>query len=216
MRRTIALTTIAAGSVLAIASLGGWTASREAATTATILETVEAQRVYTVDNVHSSVLFRVRHAGIANFYGRFNEIKGEIHFDAADITNSRMTFTVPTASVDSNNTNRDNHLRNADFFNARQFAEIAFTSTGIKEVSTGVYELAGNLTLHGETRPITARLTDVATGKVRDNDAIGFEATFTITRSEFGMTNYLATDRSDNGPLGNTVQLTVAIEAIAR
>lgn len=215
MHRTLIAATLAAGSVLGIAALGGWNTAKETSL-GTALETVESQRVYGVDTVHSSVVFKIRHAGIANFYGRFNGITGEVHFDADDFTNSRMKFTVPTNSVDTANNSRDNHLRNADFFNARQFAEIAFTSTGISEVGEGVYELTGDLSLHGETRAVTARLTDLATGSVRDNPAIGFEATFSIRRSDFGMTNYLASDRSDDGPLGNNVELIVAIEAINR
>lgn len=215
MHRTLIASTVAAGSLLGLAALGGWNTAREGALETT-LETVENQTVYGVDTVHSSVIFKIRHAGIANFYGRFNGINGEVHFDADDFTNSRMTFTVPTESVDTANNSRDNHLRNADFFNARQFAEITFTSTGIEEVSEGVYELSGDLSLHGETRPVTARLTDVTTGTVRDNPAVGFEATFSIRRSDFGMTNYLASDRSDDGPLGNNVELTVAIEAVNR
>ena len=216
MNRTLIAASAVAGTALGLGALAGWTSVHTSAETLLALETAADQRVYGVDNVHSSVIFKIRHAGMANFYGRFNELKGEIHFDAADVTNSRMSFTVPTASVDSGNTSRDNHLKNADFFNARQFAEITFVSTGIEATGDGVYEMTGDLTLQGETRPVTARLTDVTTGKVRENDAIGFEAVFSIKRSEFGMTKYLAPDGGEDGALGNTVELIVAVEAVAR
>lgn len=212
MKRALIATAIAAGSLTGLAALSGFTAaeSRELAAVTT------AERLYEVDGVHSSLVFKIRHAGMANFYGRFNNFSGQIHFDQADPTKSRFNFTVQTDSVDSGNTGRDGHLKNADFFNSRQFPTIKFESTGVKAAANGKYELTGNLTLMGETRPITATLTDVTTGKVRDNDALGFEARFSIKRSDFGMTKYLAPDNGEGGALGNTVELIVAVEAVAK
>jgi polyisoprenoid-binding protein YceI len=219
MNRTLLVAIIAAGSAGGLAALAGWTSSTSvtaAESRESVFETAADQRHYGVDLVHSSLIFKIRHAGMANFYGRFNDFDGEIHFDQADPTNSTLAFTVQTASVDTNNSSRDGHLRNADFFNSRQFPTIEFKSTGVKPTGDGVYELTGDLTLHGETRPVAARLTDITTGKVRQNDAMGFEATFSIKRSDFGITKYLAPDGGEGGGLGNTVELIVAIEAIAK
>lgn len=219
MNRTLLVAIIAAGSAGGLAALAGWTSSTSvtaAESRESVFETAADQRHYGVDLVHSSLIFKIRHAGMANFYGRFNDFDGEIHFDQADPTNSTLAFTVQTASVDTNNSSRDGHLRNADFFNSRQFPTIEFKSTGVKPAGDGVYELNGDLTLHGETRPVAARLTDITTGKVRQNDAMGFEATFSIKRSDFGITKYLAPDGGEGGGLGNTVELIVAIEAIAK
>ncbi len=211
MKRAVIATAIAAGSLTGLAALSGFTAaeSRELAVTT-------AERLYEVDPVHSSLIFKIRHSGLANFYGRFNAFTGQIHFDQADPARSRFSFTVETNSVDTGNGGRDGHLKNADFFNSRQFPTIKFESTGVKDAGDGRYELTGNLTLMGETRPITATLTDIATGKVRDSDALGFEARFSIKRSDFGMTKYLAPDNGEGGALGNTVELIVAVEAAAK
>ena len=211
MHRSLIASSLAAASLIGLAGLAGWTHAETAA-----VSRATDTRVYTVDTVHSSLVFKIRHAGLANFYGRFNDFTGEIHFDQDEPANSRMSFTVQTGSVDTGNSNRDAHLRNADFFNSRQYPTITFTSTGIKQAGENEYEVTGDLTLQGETRPITARLTDVTTGKVRENDALGFEATFSIKRSDFGMNTFMAPDKGEDGALGNTVGLTVSVEAVAK
>lgn len=215
MQRPLIIAAVAAGSLAGFAALSGFAATNTE-TRELVPETASAVRLYTVDTVHSSLVFKIRHAGMANFYGRFNDFTGEIHFDAATPSQSRMAFTVQTGSVDTGNAKRDGHLKNADFFNSRQFPTIGFKSTGIKETGEGVYALTGDLTLQGETRPVTARLSQISTGKVNENDAMGFEATFSIKRSDFGMTKYLAPDNGEGGGLGNTVELIVSIEAIAK
>ncbi|MFK7883403.1 MAG: YceI family protein [Phycisphaerales bacterium] len=179
-----------------------------------VFETRAGERMYQPDPTHTTVLFKIRHGGVANFYGRFNDMNGEVHYNAESPMDSRMAFTVQTASIDTNNASRDGHLRQADFFNARQFGEISFESTGITKSGDG-YTLNGNLTLQGETRPISATLDGFTTNRFMDSDRLGFEATFTIKRSEFGMTKYLAPDGGEGGGLGNMVELTVAVEAIA-
>jgi polyisoprenoid-binding protein YceI len=204
---TVALSAIGAG-------LAGFTSATESTTTAVELSAESlATKTYSVDGVHSSVLFKIRHGGVANFYGRFNKVEGSIEFDQDEVTNSSMTFTIPASSVDTNNKDRDAHVQNAEFFNARQYPEISFESTSIEEVSDGVYNLNGNLTFHGETKAITAELSQVLTGSFRGKNTMGFEATFSIKRSDYGITKYLAEDLSDNGPLGNTVEIIVAVEA---
>jgi polyisoprenoid-binding protein YceI len=207
---TIGLAAIGAG-------LAGFTSTtNEASSTAVETASVEsvATKTYAVDAVHSNVLFSIRHSGVSNFYGRFNKLAGSIEFDMNDVTNSSMSITIPASSVDTNNKDRDDHVKNAEFFNARQYPEISFESTSIAEVSDGVYELTGDLTFHGETKEITAKLTQVLTGKSRGKDIMGFEANFSIQRSDYGLTKYLADDLSDNGPLGNTVEIIVAVEAV--
>ncbi len=170
---------------------------------------------YKVDKVHSTVLFRIRHMGVANFYGVFTDFSGEFTFDPEDYGAGEFGFEVQTASVDTRNADRDDHLRTADFFNSRQFPTISFTSTGVEHVEGDLYTLTGNLTLQGETRPVSAELEWMGTGKNVQGKAIaGYEARFEIKRSDFGMTKYLAADGSERGGLGNIVKLTVAVEAI--
>jgi len=169
-------------------------------------------REYKADTVHSSVLFKIRH-GVSNFYGRFNDIKGTINFDKDHFENSSMSFTVPIESADTHNESRDGHIKGPDFFNVRQYPEATFTSTSIKPVGDGVYSLTGEFTIHGQTKTIQGKLLDIRTGKFRGADTVGVEARFTFKRSEFGITKFLDMDNPESGPLGDTIELLVAIEA---
>jgi polyisoprenoid-binding protein YceI len=175
---------------------------------------VGAAASYEVDAVHSAVLFQIRHAGTSNFYGRFNDFSGDFTFDPENPTAAEFSFVVQTASVDTANQKRDDHLRNADFFNARQFPTVAFKSTGVEHVEGSMYKLTGDLTLQGETRPVTADLEWLGTGKTGQGGEIAaFEAHFEVKRSDFGMSKYLAPDGGEGGGLGNTVKLIVSVEA---
>lgn len=173
-----------------------------------------APATYQVDAVHSVILFKIKHLGITNFYGRFNDFSGSFQFEPANHEAGSFSFEVNTGSVDTGNTKRDDHLRSADFFNSRQFPAITFESTAVEHVEGDTYKLTGDLTMQGETRPVTAELEWLGTGTAMGNREIGaFEARFSVQRGEFGITQYLAPDGSDSGALGNTVDLIVSIEA---
>ncbi len=162
---------------------------------------------YAVDPIHSSVVFKILHADTANFYGRFNKLTGIAKVDGGTL--AELTLTVDAESVDSNNKARDEHLRNPDFFNTKEFPEIRFKSTGIKKLEDKKYEVVGELTLLAQTKPITIQLVHTGTGKnMQGKDLVGYETTFTIKRSEFGMSGYI-----DKG-IGDEVTLTVSFEAI--
>ncbi|MDI1290457.1 MAG: YceI family protein [bacterium] len=161
---------------------------------------------FNVDGGHSSVVFKIKHQKVANFYGRFNDVSGTFVLDAATPESSAIEIKVVSDSVDSANAKRDQHLKSADFFSVKEFPEITFKSTSTKKVSDGVYEVTGDLAFHGVTKAITAKVTDTGTGEGRGGSKIaGMEATFTIKRSEFGM-NFMP------GGLGEEVDLIVALE----
>jgi len=215
MNRTMIAVVAGGASLGGLGLLGAWSSGEDSVEAREmVFETRAGERLYEPDPTHTSVVFKIRHGGVANFYGRFNDMTGEVHFDAASPADSRMAFTVRTASIDTNNNSRDGHLKAADFFNSRQFGTIEFKSTGITKSGMG-YEMTGDLTLQGETRAITARLDGFTAANFMDTDRLGFEARFKINRSEFGMTKYLASDGGEGGALGNVVELIVAVEAIA-
>lgn len=212
-------TAFAAG-LLALASgaavLGGWTAASSSAATGHAAATASTDAVpYAVDPVHSNVIFKIRHAGVSNFYGEFTAFTGEVRFDKGDFTTSSVSFEIDVDSVNTDNGKRDDHLKGADFFNARQYPAATFESTSIADNGDGTYAMSGNLTLYGQTKPITATVTDLSTGTMRGTPVMGFEATFSIKRSEWGMTKYLPDNGGEDGPLGNTVKIIVAVEAAA-
>ncbi len=179
------------------------------------MEAFAAAPSYRVDGVHSGVVFKVRHAGVSNFRGRFNKLDGSFTFDPADLGASSFTAEIPVASVDTGNEKRDEHLQAADFFNARQFPVATFTGSAVTATDkAGVYSLAGDLTLHGVTKPIEAELNWIGTGSFRGKETAGFDATFSIKRSDFGITTYLADDGGEDGGLGNTVEITIFVEGV--
>lgn len=162
---------------------------------------------YACDTIHSHVMFKVMHMGSSWSYGRFNEFSVDLKLAEGSPELSSVAFTVKAESVDTGNAKRDQHLRNPDFLNAKEFPEIVFRSTAVKASGPDGAEVTGNLTLHGVTKPVTVTVRRVGSGKgMKGETLVGFETVFTIKRSEFGM-NHLV------GPVGDEVTLTVAIEA---
>ncbi len=167
--------------------------------------------LYEIDTTHSMIIFRAKHNNVSYNYGRFNEFTGSITIgsDVRPHSESMVEFEVKAASVDTGNEKRDQHLRSSDFFSAKQFPVITFKST---EVSTkggeeDVLGVTGDLELHGVKKSITidVEITGRAKGK-QGESLIGFETTFTIKRSEFGMTYGI-------GPVSDDIQITVSVEA---
>lgn len=164
---------------------------------------------YQVDAGHSAVNFKLSYANVSTFWGRFNKFDGRFSFDAADLSKAKVEIGIEADSVFTADKKRDDHLRSPDFFSAKQFPKITFTSTSVKAGSkAGTFVASGNLTLRGVTKPVTVEL--VKTGEGKDGygkERIGFEATFTINRLDFGV-NF-----APDG-LGKDVTVVVAISAV--
>lgn len=173
-----------------------------------------AQTTYQQDASHTSVIFAANHAQVGYTYGRFNESDGTLEYDAANPENSSFVFTIITESVDTNNTDRDDHLRGGDFFNANQFPTIDFVSTSITATGDDTFDVTGNLTLHGETQEVTMPVTMTGTGTNRQGKAIiGFHSEFAIDRTDFGMNNLR---QADGGPVADRIMLIVSFEGVAQ
>ena len=165
--------------------------------------------LYEIDTTHSMIIFRAKHNGVSYNYGRFNEFTGEIMINAIAVPESMVEFEVKAASVDTGNEKRDQHLRSSDFFSAKQFPLITFKSTKVsaKEGEEDTLEVTGDLELHGVKKSITVDVEVTGRAKGKEGESlIGFESTFTIKRSEFGMTYGM-------GPVSDDIRLTVSIEA---
>ena len=162
---------------------------------------------YQIDAVHSSVLFRVKHMNTSNAWGRFNDIQGSVDLDGSS---PAVDVQLKTDSIDTGNAKREEHLKSPDFFNVKQFPAIGFKSAKIKKLADNAYELEGTLNLHGVERPLTVRLEQTGAGKSLQGKSIaGYETTFTIKRSDFGM-KYLV------GPIGDEVLLIVSLECATK
>ena len=161
-----------------------------------------AAESYQVDPMHSVVIFRVKHMDVGMFYGRFNAPQGTFTYDEQDPSKSVFQVSVKAKDFDSGNAKRDEHVRGPDFLNAKEFPNITFKSKSVKKAGDNKLELSGDLTLHGQTRPVTATLekTGAASGRV------GFEGTFDIKRSNFGIKGVQG--------IGEDVRLIVAFQGV--
>jgi polyisoprenoid-binding protein YceI len=168
---------------------------------------------WAVDPKHSTVEFQVKHMGIANVKGKFNEFAGTLEI-GDDLATAKATGTVKVASVDTNEEQRDAHLRSADFFDAETHPELSFAATAIEPVDEETFRIAGDLTLHGITRPIT--LEAVVQGTDVDpwgNDRVGLEVVGQLKRSDYDMKFNQALG-SGNMLVGDKVKLVLDISAI--
>lgn len=165
-------------------------------------------QTYQVDPVHTSLVFRVKHMNTAYVYGRFNQVTGTIVLDENNPARSSVNIEVDANSVYTANEQRDNHLRSPDFFSTRQYPTIRFASTEVRRVNANTVQVKGNLTMRGVTRPVTANVTLTGKGKnPQGRDIIGFETTFTVRRSEFGI-------RYGLPGLGDDVRVILSVEAV--
>lgn len=169
-----------------------------------------AADTWKADPVHSSIVFRIKHLDVGYIYGRFNQYSGSFAFDERDPAACALNIEVQAGSVDTGNAVRDGHLKGPDFFNVKEFPKITFKSTSMKALPGDAknYEVTGDLTLHGVTKSVKVKLERIGTAKdMRGTLRTGFETTFTIKRSDYGM-KYLV------GALGDEVRVTVALEGI--
>jgi polyisoprenoid-binding protein YceI len=168
---------------------------------------------WAVDPAHSTVEFSVKHLGIATVKGVFREFEGALVI-GEDLGSATAAGTVKVASVDTNEAQRDEHLRSPDFFDAATYPELTFASTAIRPVDDEAFEIDGEITLHGVTKPIT--LTAEIQGFEQDpwgNERIGLEVTGQLKRGDFGMTFNQALG-SGNMLVSDKVKLSLDISAV--
>jgi polyisoprenoid-binding protein YceI len=158
---------------------------------------------FKIDPVHSSVVFKIKHANVNYVYGRFNEVSGTFTLDG---DKSTVEAAAPIKSVDTNNPKRDEHIKGPDFFNSKQFPEVSFKSTKVEE-KDGKLSVTGDLTLHGVTKSITVALEKLGPGPLMNETRAGLAGEFTIKRSEFGMDKMLQM-------LGDEVTLYLGLEGV--
>jgi len=171
-----------------------------------------AADTYVVDNNHSIVVFTVRHL-VSKVTGRFGDLNGTINIDRAKPEASSVEFKIQTASIDTNQPDRDKHLRSADFFDAEKNPEITFKSKSIKPTGKDTYDVTGTLTLRGVSKEITLPVSVLGEGKdPRGQEKIGFETSTTINRKDYGVNWNRALD-AGGYILGDDVKVTITLEA---
>jgi polyisoprenoid-binding protein YceI len=164
---------------------------------------------YNVDPLHAGVTFKISHLGLSWVHGRFDDLSGQFILDRQNPANCSFELQAKTDSVDTNNRKRDDHLRSPDFFNAKQFPGITFKSTSVKAAQEG-YEVTGDLTLHGVTRPVTFLLSGGKSAEFpKGVHRTGFSGELSIKRSDFGINKYV-------GAVADIVHLEMSFEGTKR
>jgi polyisoprenoid-binding protein YceI len=181
--------------------------------TATSTETAVPAGTWVVDEVHTKVGFAVKHMGVSTVRGEFRDFEGGIESTDGEL---RAYGTVQAASISTNQEQRDEHLRSADFFDAGQYPEIRFESTAIERIDEESYRVAGELTIHGVTNPIElhAELGGVDRGPEGELRT-GFEVTGQLSRKDYGM-RFNAALGSGNAVVADKVKLALDVELIRR
>ena len=165
-----------------------------------------------IDPGHSDVAFTVRHVMVSKVRGHFRRFEGELVL-APDPLASSVTATIDLASIDTNNPQRDDDLRSANFFEIDQYPTMTYRSTTVRHSEDG-FDVNGELTLHGVTRPVTLAL-DV-NGFTRDpygGTRAGFSATTELDRGDFGISTNIAMD-GGAVVIGDRIQVFIEIEAV--
>lgn len=167
-----------------------------------------AQDVYRIDSTHSQVGFKIRHF-VAKTAGRFTDFEGTITVDPKDMGKSSVQMSLKAASINTDNADRDAHLRKADFFDVEKFPTITFKSTSVKEVTKGRLEVTGDLTMHGVTRSITFPIASLgAQAGPRGGVVAGFgDGLLKLNRHDFGISY-------GKGVLGDEVEISLDVEAV--
>jgi polyisoprenoid-binding protein YceI len=168
---------------------------------------------WVLDPTHSEIQFKVKHLVISTVTGTFKSFEGEFTTQNEDFTNASIDFSISVDSIDTNQADRDNHLKSADFFDAEKYPKISFKSTAFKKDGDD-YVLEGELTVKDVTKPIRF---DVEFGGTAtdfyNNEKAGFEVTGKINRKEYGLT-WSAVTEAGAIVVGEDIKLNVNVQFI--
>ena len=179
------------------------------------MTTATAATTYSIDKAHSDVAFDVRHL-LGRVRGSFADFDGTIAFDPADPTEATVSVTIQAESVNTNQKDRDTHLRSEDFFAVEQFPTISFRSTSVVNHGDGEFTLHGDLTIKDVTRPVELKGEYLGAAQTPWGETrIGFAAETEVNRRDWGLEWNVALD-SGGVLVGEKVKLAIDAEWIAQ
>jgi polyisoprenoid-binding protein YceI len=171
--------------------------------------------VYQIDPAHSAAQFKVRHMMIANVKGEFTKISGSAAYDPSHPSAAQIQAVIDASSISTRDEQRDGHLKSADFFDVAKFPNIAFQSSKVLPSGPGSFEVVGDLTIHGVTRPATLTVEDV-TPETKDpwgNLRRGATARTKVNRKDFGLHWNVALE-AGGFLVGDDIEITIDVELI--
>ena len=178
-------------------------------------EITVAKTTYNFDKSHSEAVFQVRHL-VTRVRGRFDDFEGALQYDDANPEGSSVSFTIKTASVDTNEDQRDTHLKSPDFFEVEKYPTIGFKSKRIAKKSAEEFDVVGDLTIRDVTKEITLPVTFL--GQAKDpwgNQRLGFESEIMLNRKDYGLT-WNAALETGGFLVGDDVKVNLSVQGIAQ
>jgi polyisoprenoid-binding protein YceI len=170
---------------------------------------------FQIDKAHSHVGFSVKHVMVSTVRGQFKDYSGTLKLDTKDFTRSQFEGEVDVASVDTGNADRDQHLRTNDFFDVPNHPKLTFRSTGIVAKGEGEYEVRGDITIRGVTKPIALEVEFLGTSTTPYGKSVaGFSARGSLNRKDFGVA-FNAVLETGGVAVSDKVKIEVDIEAVA-
>ncbi|HEY9008976.1 MAG TPA: YceI family protein [Ohtaekwangia sp.] len=175
----------------------------------TLAGSASAQTSWNIDKTHSRIGFSVAHMVVSETEGNFKDYDAKVSAKTADFNGADVEFTAKTASIDTDNEKRDNHLRSGEFFDAEKFPEIKFKGNLVKEGKQ--YLLKGNLTMRDVTKPVIFQVTYGGTVKANNSEKAGFKLTGKVNRQDYGL-KWSKTIESGGLVVGDEVDIICKIE----
>lgn len=166
---------------------------------------------YTLDNAHGYITFTYSHLGFSNPRVGFNSFDTELNLDSSNPANSTVEVTIDASSIDSRVAEFNEHLNGADFFNTAEYPTITFKSTKVEATGGNTFDVTGDLTILGTTKPVTlaATINKAANHPMRDIPAVGVSASTKLMRSDWGLDAYVPA-------VSDEVELSIEVELLAQ
>lgn len=168
---------------------------------------------WTIDPTHSEINFKAKHLVISSVTGKFKQFEGQAEAGAEDFDGAKVSFTAEISSIDTNQPDRDAHLKSADFFDAEKYPVLKFEN-GLIEKSGGDYKLKGELTIKDITKPVVL---DADFGGIAEdpygNTKAGFEIEGKVNRKDFGLT-WSAITEAGNVVVGDTIRIMANVQFV--
>ncbi|MEM1013753.1 MAG: YceI family protein [Planctomycetota bacterium] len=199
------LSSIALASVVAIAGVSVVPHIRSAPAAV-----MQESTSYEIDSLHSTIVFSALYMGQSPFYGMFTATSGTMTYDGTNPSTLQVDITAPLASLDTHNSDRDAHLKSPDWFNAPEHPNVRFVGGSPSDNGDGTMTMQGELTLNGQTNPVTVTVQHLKAGNTPRGQRMGLGATFTIKRTDFGVNTMVG----ENG-IGDEITLHVGLQGLA-
>lgn len=163
---------------------------------------------WAIDGAHSNINFKIRHLSLSTVTGSFGSFNGTIQYDPEKPNEGSASITIQIASINTGNAKRDSHLNNEDFFDSPMWPTATFESTSWTQTGENTFEITGDLTMHGQTHPVTLQAELLGTVDTQRGVKSGWEATTTLDRYEWKIGG------EGGAQIGREVELDINVQAI--